>query len=119
MLSPDAVFFREHPDRQTHIRMPLAAALHKDKQRRVFYAPECEAEFQTLGDHDVSRRRIILWKVPLGNPYRQKMGPTILKIPFLAFADETIADTDAVLLPVIEEIMQEARRQYATDMDSH
>ena len=115
MIDPDAIFFREHPDRQAHIRMPMAAVLHKDKQRQVRYAPECEAEFQTLGDHDKSRRRIILWKIPLGNPYLKKTGPAILKVPFLAYFDETIADTDAVLLPILAEIMEDARKQYVME----
>jgi len=31
-----------------------------------------------------------------------------MKIPFLAFSDETIEDRDDILLPIIEEIMLDA-----------
>ena len=53
------------------------------------------------------RRRILLWRVPKQSPYYDKIHQPLLKIPFLAFADETIEDTDDVLLPIIEGIMSE------------
>lgn len=112
LLDPDAQFFAQFPDRRAHIRMPFPRVLVRNKQRAMVWAPECELEFRTLGEHDVLRRRIILWKVPIGNPYRKDKNPQILKIPFLAFADETIADEDAVLLPIIEEIMVDAAKKY-------
>ena len=105
---PDAIFFQLYSDRQAHIRMPLPRVLVRDKQRRVFYMPECDQEFRTLGDHDAGRRRIILWKVPIGNPFYNSKAPQILKIPFLAFADEDIADEDSVLLPMVLEFMKTA-----------
>jgi len=94
---PDAEFFTFHPDRRAHIRKPRGA--------------ECEREFRSLGDHLASRRRILLWRVPEGNPAYDPIRRPLLKIPFLAFADETIEDTDEILLPIIHDIMQQARRR--------
>lgn len=94
----DAGFFIDHPDRKAHLRRA--------------YKDECRGEFWTLGEHDPKRRRIILWRVPETNPMfeglRKKQGGVpLLKIPFLAFADETIENTDAVLLPMVHQIMTE------------
>ena len=89
----DRHFFAAHPDRQAHIRLP--------------YANECAGEFWHLGEHNKARRRILLWRVPRDNPHYDAGRQPLLKIPFLAFADETIEDTDAVLLPLIHEIMTE------------
>jgi len=91
----DKNFFAQHPDRQAHIRLP-----HRE---------ECSGEFWSLGDHQRTRRRILLWKVPADNPYRASIREPILKIPFLAFSDETIEDRDDVLLPILHQIMEEAR----------
>ena len=90
----DARFFLQHPERHVHIRL---AALN-----------ECAEQFASLGDHQRDRRRIILWRVPPGNPYYNRDRPQILKIPFLAFFDEEIADTDAVLMPILHDIMSGA-----------
>ena len=89
-LDQDAQFFTAHPDRECRIRLPEPK--------------ECQGEFWSLSTHESSRRRIILWKVPKGNPAVGK----ILKVPFLAFADETIEDTDAVLKPILDQIMLRA-----------
>ena len=107
----DEQWFQMHPDRQARIRLPIQV-LVKSKQRSVGYAAECWEEFATLGDHDRSRRRIILYRLPKDNPAYDPDKQPILKIPFLAFADETIEDTDEVLLPVIHEIMSDARKRY-------
>jgi hypothetical protein len=94
----DTLFFKLHPERQAHIRKSLGA--------------ESEAEFRTLGDHERNRRRILLWRVPESNPfYKLKQtqgGVSILKVPFLQFSDENIEDEDAVLLPILDEIMRNA-----------
>jgi hypothetical protein len=111
MSDPDAQFFKDHPDRQARIRLP-GVELKKDKQRSVRYLSECEIEFRSLGPHAAYRRRILLWKVPATNPMYDKKKPQILKIPFLAYADETIEDTDAVLLPIIHELMEGAKARY-------
>lgn len=87
----DKRFFAQHHGRYCHIRKP--------------YEGECEAEFQTLGYHERNRRRIILWRVPPDNRYYNPDRPQILKIPFLAFADEEIADTDEVLRPLVHDLM--------------
>ena len=90
----DKRFFEQHPDRSAHIRLPFQG--------------ECHGEFFSLGDHNRARRRIVLWRVPRDNPHYSRLKEPILKIPFLAFADETIEDTDEVLLPIIHQIMSEA-----------
>lgn len=95
----DKQFFTQHPDRQAHIRLP--------------YRDECAGEYWSMGDHQRTRRRILLWRVPKNNPYWEKLKEPILKVPFLAFSDETIEDRDDVLLPIIEEIMQGALARLA------
>lgn len=88
----DKGFFIDHPDRKAHIRNA--------------YKGEAHGEFWTLGTHDIERRRILLCRTDSDGNFLDK--DQILKIPFLAFADETIEDTDAVLLPIIKQIMAEA-----------
>ena len=95
----DRAFFKEHPDRQAHIRLP--------------YEQESAGEFWSLGDHNRTRRRILLWRVPKGNPYYHPEKAPFLKIPFLAFSDETIEDNDVILLPIIDEIMEGAYIQHS------
>lgn len=93
----DEGFFRKYPHRFTHIRKA--------------YEYESEGEFWSLGGHKRNRRRILLWRPAPGHPaYKQEKCP-LLKIPFLAFADETIEDRDDILLPIITEIMHNARAQ--------
>ena len=89
----DKMFFANHPERHAHIRLP--------------FHDECSGEFWSLGDHQRTRRRILLWRVPKQSPYYDAVHRPLLKIPFLAFADETIEDTDETLLPIIEGIMSE------------
>src|ERR1700743_1073482 len=102
----DAQFFQQHSDRQARIRLPLKV-LHKDSQRAVRYLDEEKLPFRSLGSHDPRRRRIIAFRTPADHPTHPN---AILKIPFLAFADETIADDDRTLLPILAEIMVEAAR---------
>jgi hypothetical protein len=103
-LDEDGQWFSDHPDRASHIREPFKM-LARDKQHAVRYIPECEMEFRSLGDHNKDRRRILLWKVPKDNIFYDPRKPQLLKIPMLAYADESIEDSDAVLLPIIHEIM--------------
>ena len=93
----DAAFFAQHADRQAHIRCPVTK--------------ESSGEFWKLGTHDPDRRRILLWRVPAENPYFNPDKQQLLKIPFLAFADETIEDRDDILLPIIAEIMMNVAKQ--------
>jgi hypothetical protein len=90
----DTGFFTRFPTRRTHIRKP--------------FGEECTAEFRTLGEHKRDRRRILLWRVPETNPWFERLKQPILKIPFLLFSQETVEDEDAILLPIIHEIMCEA-----------
>jgi len=90
----DKNFFWLHPDRLAHIRLP--------------YADECAGEFWSLGDHQRTRRRILLCRCDAG---RNRLPDNkILKIPFLAFSDETIEDRDDLLLPIVDEIMENAAK---------
>lgn len=106
----DEQFFQQHIDRYAHIRKPRIV-LAINKQRAVGYQDECAAEFMSLGDHAPARRRILLWRLPEDHPLYDPDEIKVLKIPFLAFADETIEDTDAILLPIIHEIMTDAARK--------
>lgn len=107
---PDKQFFLDHPDRQTHIRLPVKV-MTVDRQRAARYVDESAGEFWSLGDHDKDRRRILLWKVPPTNPHYDPKNPQILKIPFLLFSTETVEDRDDILLPLIHEIMTDAAKK--------
>src|ERR1700733_12766215 len=106
MKDPDAQFFQQHRDRRARIRLP-GREPYKDQQRAVRYLSEQELQFRSLGPHDTSRRRIIVYKTPADHPTHPDH---IMKIPFLAFADETISDDDATLLPIVDSIMKQAAR---------
>jgi hypothetical protein len=112
MLAEDAQFFKQHPDRYAHIREPRQV-LVKLPSRQVKYVPEMQGEFWSLGDHNKDRRRILLWRVPEGHPAYDPKEVKILRIPFLLFSDESIEDTDAVLLPILHQIMTDAQRKQA------
>jgi hypothetical protein len=95
LLDNDEQFFAQHPDRQARIRNA--------------FGDENGGEFASLGPHDQKRRRIICWRVPKN----ARVGAgQILKITFLAFADESIRDDDATLLPIINELTMEAAKGY-------
>jgi hypothetical protein len=102
-MDPDESWFAEHRDRKIRIRLPGKG---RDKT-------ESEEEFRSLGPHERSRRRIIVATVnavsaaQLGRP-----GMKFMKIPFIMFADETVEDRDDVLLPILDEIMRTAARDY-------
>lgn len=88
----DKNFFKTHPDRLAHIRLP--------------YAEECAGEFWSLGDHQRTRRRILLCRADAQG--KRLSDGRIMKIPFLAFADETIEDRDDILLPLVQQIIATA-----------
>lgn len=91
----DGTYFRRWPDRRYHIRNA--------------YENENAGEFWTLGPHDKNRRRIILCRVDaLQEPLPDNK---VLKIPFLAFADESIEDSDDVLFPIVRDIMADALKR--------
>lgn len=86
----DRNFFKQHPDRKCHIRLPFQG--------------EAAGEFFSLGDHNRARRRIMLCRVDADG--RKLPDGKILKIPFLAFFEESLEDRDDILLPIVQEIMQ-------------
>lgn len=116
MNDPDAQFFHDHPDRYAHIREPKQA-LVKTPQRQMFYRPECELEFRSLGEHNKERRRILLWRVPESHPAYDPKAAKILRIPFLLFSEETVEDNDATLLPIIHKIMVDAAKKQGVSRD--
>ena len=98
-MNSDELWFALHNGRQCHIR--------------VAHPGESEKEFRALGPHHVSRRRVLLWKIPADAPIG---AGKIADVPFLASADETIEDDDKVLLPILAEFMGNAR---AADEKAH
>jgi len=104
----DIQFFQRHPDRKARIRLPEGAQPVRDNQRSVRYLSESQLQFMALGPHDKTRRRIIAWRTEADHPTHPN---TIIKIPFLAFADETIEDRDDVLLPIVHQLMMEAAQR--------
>lgn len=98
----DGAFFKQHPERQAHMRLP--------------HESECKGEFWSLGEHNRTRRRIILWRIPPNHPQYSKLKAPLMKIPFLAFADEAIEDTDDILLPLIHSIMEDAAKQHGVEI---
>jgi len=101
-MDQDEQFFRQHPDRRARIRVP-GKELFRDKQRAVRYLSECELQFRSLGPHNEGRRRIIAYRLDKDHPTHPNH---IMKIPFLLFADETIADDDKTLIPLVHQIME-------------
>ncbi len=110
-MNQDSQFFTQHPDRQAHIRKPEFKPV-RDKQGAVRYLDEEELAFRRLGPHQKERRRILLYRVPADNPLFNPVERQILKIPFLAFADETIEDRDDILLPLIHRIMMDVAKAH-------
>jgi hypothetical protein len=88
----DKQFFALHPDRKAHVRLP--------------YQGEAAAEFHSLGDHQRTRRRILLCRIGADDQFLP--DNQIFKIPFLAFAGEEIEDTDEELVPLFRGIMEGA-----------
>jgi hypothetical protein len=98
-MNSDVIWFRLHRDRDYHIREPFAG--------------EQQAAWRILGDHELSRRRIIIWRVPKNNPGRHVIPDGLMRVPFLAFADESIEDDDKTLKRIMDGIMQSASEQTA------
>lgn len=97
MPNDDVVWFRQRAKRQCRIRLPAGT--------------EFAAAWRYLGDHNADRRRVLVWRVPKDNPGRSIVPDGLMRIPFLALADETIEDDDAVLLKILGEIMRDAEQQ--------
>jgi len=103
----DIQFFKDHPDRKARIRLPHKQT-HIDQQRAVRYLDEQELAFRHLGPHNVKRRRIIVYRVPADHP---EYANHLMQIPLLLYADESVEDTDKVLLPLIHKLMMEAAQR--------
>lgn len=108
VIDADEQFFKDHPDRQIRIRLPKKVPA-LTRQRGVRMVDEEEGAFWSLGEHDKSRRRLLLWKVPKDRwgaiPNHDGKTTPIMKVPFLAYSDETIEDRDDILMPILHEIM--------------
>ena len=92
IATADEAFFADHSDRNFRIRLPVGS--------------EHVNEFRSLGPHEEGRRRVIVSRVPFG--IASMSGVKLMPIPFLAFADEEIADRDDVLGPIFRGIMEQA-----------
>lgn len=90
----DAIWFDLHRDRQARIRSPNPF--------------EFWTAWQQLGGHDASRRRVMVWRVPENNPGRRVIPDGLMRLPFLLRSDETIENADSVLLPILDDMMQDA-----------
>lgn len=97
MPNDDVIWFRQRAKRQCRIRLPAGT--------------EFASAWRYLGDHNADRRRVLIWRIPLGEPGRNMFADGLMRIPFLALADETIEDDDDVLLKILDEIMRDAAKQ--------
>ena len=93
-VNDDVLWFRQQPKRQCRIRQPALG--------------EFGTAWQALGMHDATRRRVLVWRVPKNNPMRGAVPDGLMRIPFLAEADETIENDDKVLLQILDGLMKAA-----------
>lgn len=92
----DRIFFKQYPDRRLRIRPPIGS--------------EYQAEFRQFGMHEEDRRRVIVSRIAAGMAKRHNID--FMRIPFLLFTDESVEDTDAVLAPILHQIMVDAAEGY-------
>ena len=97
MPNDDVIWFRSLPKRQARIRAPVPG--------------EFTEAWRLLGEHHSSRRHVLVWRVPQGNPGRALIPDGLMRIPFLAFADEAIENTDEVVLPILQSLMADAAKK--------
>lgn len=97
MANDDVIWFTQRAKRQARIRIPAPG--------------EFEQAWEALGFHWPNRRRVLVWRIPKDNPGHRLIPDGLMRIPFLAFADETIEDSDSVLLPILDTIMKDAAAQ--------
>lgn len=99
LLESDEAFFKRHRNRQVRIRR-----CHQNEMNR---------EFHSLGLHDERNRRMIVWKVP-GNirPPYSHYADQLMKIPYLKDPNDVIEDTDNAVMPLLEQLMEEANKEY-------
>ena len=101
MTHDDTWWFKDRPRRQARIRTPGVT--------------EFLTAWQMLGDHDASRRRVLVWRVPRDNPYRKLVPDGFIRVPFICRSDESFADDDSVTLRVLDELMRDAQAAKATN----
>jgi hypothetical protein len=94
MLNDDVRWFKQLKLRQTRIRVPVPG--------------EFSASWPATGDHDATRRRVLVWRVPKNNPGRKLIPDGLMRIPLLLRADESVENDDKVLLPILDWLMREA-----------
>lgn len=70
---------------------------------------EYRGEFASLGPHNADRRRVLCWRADPQPGFSRGM---VLKTPFLLFGDEEVANEDSILLPILRDIMEEAKRAH-------
>ena len=92
----DMAFFKQHRTRRYRLREPIG--------------DEYVREFCQFGMHSESRRRVIVARISANQARRHNID--FMRIPFLLFADESVEDTDAVIGPVLSEIMGNAAAGY-------
>lgn len=90
-MADDVTWFMSHPVRLSRIRNP--------------WPGEMWNAFQALGMHDANRRRILTWKAPSDG--------VLYRVPMIAFSDETIENEDAILLPMLDDMMKPSARRQA------
>jgi hypothetical protein len=99
ILESDEAFFQRNPRRQIRIRRASKN--------------EMDREFAQVTPHTEHQRRIIAWRVPHNVPapfagYRGR----VMRIPFVQEIGEEIDDTDRALMPILEDLMNEASKEY-------
>lgn len=100
MMNDDEHWFRLHPSRRSRIRPPVIG--------------EFGAAWQMMGMHNITRRRVLVWRIPANNPGRGIIPDGLMRIPMLAHADETIENEDHTLLPMLDVMMKAAAGQAPT-----
>ena len=93
-MNDDPVWLRQRPKRQARIRAPAPG--------------EFDQAWRMLGMHNTDRRRVLVWRVPKSNPHRGMVPDGLMRLPFLALADESIEDDDGILLPILDGLMKDA-----------
>jgi hypothetical protein len=93
LANDDVIWFKQRQRRKARIRRPAAG--------------EFDAAWRWLGDHDATRRHVVVAQCP-----RTPATPDgLMRVPFLAHGDETIEDSDEIGLRILDEIMKEAAKQ--------
>ena len=93
-MNDDPLYFRQQPRRSHRLRTPAPG--------------EFAHAWQTLGGHEASRRRVLVWRVPKDNPMRDAVPGGMMRIPFIMRQDEAIADDETTLATLLAHMMKDA-----------